>query len=80
MRLFKKVGIVGTGLIGGSMGLAIRKKHLADEVVGVSRRLKSIRNAKKRGAIDRGSQDLAIIRGCDIIILAMPVQTIIGSD
>ncbi|MFH0827036.1 MAG: prephenate dehydrogenase/arogenate dehydrogenase family protein [Candidatus Omnitrophota bacterium] len=77
MRLFKKVAIVGTGLIGGSIALAIRKKRLADEVVGVSRRRKSIRDAKKKGAIDRGSQDLKIIRGCDVLILAMPVETII---
>jgi len=68
---------VGTGLIGGSLALAIRKRRLVDEVVGVSRRRKSIRDAKRMGAIDRGSQDLNIIRGCDAVILAMPVETII---
>jgi prephenate dehydrogenase len=77
MRLFKKVASVGTGLIGGSIGLAIRNKHLADEVIGISRRRKSIRYAKRKGVIDRGSQDLKIIRGCDAVILAMPVETII---
>lgn len=77
MKLFKKVAIVGTGLIGGSIGLAIRNKHLAEEVIGISRRRKSIRYALRKGAIDRGSQDLKIIRGCDAVILAMPVETII---
>jgi len=80
MKLFKKVGIVGTGLIGGSIALAIRKKRLAGEVVGISRRRKSIRDAKSRGAIDRGSQDLKIIRGCDAVILATPVETIIKME
>ncbi len=77
MKLFKKVGIVGTGLMGGSIGLAIRHKHLADEVIGISRRKKSIRYALRKGAIDRGSQDLKIIRGCDAVILAMPVEIIV---
>lgn len=33
MRLFKKVAIIGVGLIGGSIGLAVKKFKLADEVV-----------------------------------------------
>ncbi|MFH1458656.1 MAG: prephenate dehydrogenase [Candidatus Omnitrophota bacterium] len=77
MRLFNKVAIVGTGLIGGSIALAIRNKHLANEVIGVSRRNKNIRHAKKIGAIDRGSRDLNIIRDADLIILATPVEVII---
>jgi prephenate dehydrogenase len=77
MRLFKKVAIVGTGLIGGSIALAIKSKGLAGEIVGVSRRSKSIRYAKKIGAIDRGSVDPDIIKGADAVILATPVQSII---
>ncbi len=78
MQLFKRVAIVGTGLIGGSMALAIKKKRLAGEVIGVSRHRKSLILAKKMGGIDRGSQDFNIIKDADLIILATPVNTIIS--
>lgn len=74
MRLFKKAAIVGTGLIGGSLALAIKKSHLAKEVVGVSRHKKSLALARKRGALDKGSQSLEIIKGADLLVLATPVE------
>lgn len=77
MKLFKKVAIVGAGLIGGSIGLALKKYGLADEVVGVTRHKKNLLLAKKRKAIDRGSVSLDIIRDADLVILATPVNTII---
>lgn len=76
MRLFNQVAIVGTGLIGGSLALAIKKKGLAKEVIGVSRHKKSILLAKKMGAIDRGAQDLGVIRDADLVILCTPVEVI----
>jgi len=78
MKLFKKVAIVGTGLIGGSLGMVIKRNHLADQVVGVSRHKRNIVLAKKMGAIDSGSQSLEIIRGADLLILATPIDTIIS--
>ena len=78
MRLFNKVAIVGVGLIGGSIAQAIKKKGLAKEVVGVSRHKKTLLLAKRLQAIDRGSQDLNIIKGADLVILATPVDTIIN--
>ena len=77
MKLFNRVAIVGTGLIGGSIALAIKKKRLAGEVIGVSRHKKSLLLAKKKGAIDRGSQEIDIIKGADLLILATPPSTII---
>lgn len=77
MKLFRKVAIVGVGLIGGSIGLAIKKRRLAAEVIGVSRRQKTINNALRRGAIDKGSADLRIIKDADLVILAPPVNSII---
>lgn len=77
MSMFKKAAIVGTGLIGGSIALDIRRLKLADEIVGVSRHKKSIAIAKKTGAIDRGSCDLKIISGCDLLILAVPISSIL---
>lgn len=77
MRLFKTVAIVGTGLIGGSIALAIKKKMLAGKVIGVSRHKRSLRLAKKIGAIDAGSQDIGIIKDADLVILATPVGAIL---
>jgi len=77
MRLFKKAAIIGTGLIGGSVALALKKNALAGEVVGFSRRKSTLLLASKIGAIDEGSQDLRIIKGADLVILAAPVGTIL---
>jgi len=78
MRLFNKVAIVGVGLIGGSIALAIKKKKLAREIIGVSRRRKSLLLARKRGAIDRGAQQIDIIKDADLVILATPVSVILN--
>jgi len=77
MAMFKKVGIVGTGLVGGSLALALKKKHLACTVVGVSRQPATLVRAKALKAIDAGSTDLDILKQCDLVVLATPVQTII---
>ncbi|MFA5311015.1 MAG: prephenate dehydrogenase/arogenate dehydrogenase family protein [Candidatus Omnitrophota bacterium] len=78
MPLFNKVAIIGVGLIGGSLGLDIKKRGLAREVVGISRHKKSILLALKKKAIDRGSLSLSIIKGADLVILATPVKAIIN--
>lgn len=78
MRLFDKVAIIGVGLVGGSLGLCIKKKGLAAKVVGVSRRRQTLLLAKKRGAIDQGSRDLGIIKDAGLVILATPVNTILS--
>lgn len=79
MKMFKKVAIIGTGLIGGSIGMAIKKAKLAGQVIGVSRHAISIQIAKKKQAIDIGSTDFSKIRGVDFVILATPVKTILSS-
>lgn len=78
IRLFNKVAIVGVGLIGGSIALAIKKKQLANEVIGVSRHKKTLLKALKNRAIDKGSKDLNIIKEADLVILATPVSTILN--
>ncbi|MDP8229612.1 MAG: prephenate dehydrogenase [Candidatus Gorgyraea atricola] len=76
--MFKRVTIIGLGLIGGSLGLAIKEKRLAKEVIGVSRRQTTIRQALSLGAVDRVTLDLEKgIKDSDLIILTAPVLTII---
>src|ERR1700675_3048369 len=74
---FKQVTIVGTGLIGGSLGLAFRKRHLAGRVVGCDR-APVLKRAKDCGAIEKGTTSIVeAVRGSDLIVLATPVITII---
>lgn len=75
--MFNKAVIIGTGLIGGSIGLALRKQHLAGQVIGLSRQAKNARLAKKIGAIDQVGSSLEAVADADLVILATPVNTII---
>ena len=77
MVLFKKVVILGTGLIGGSLGLALKEKRLAGKVLGLSRSRKNALLAKKIGAIDQPIFSLSEVSSADLVILAAPVKTII---
>lgn len=65
--------------MGGSIGLALRKKRLSGSVVGVCRHKNSVILAKKRGAVDRGYLDIPeAVKDADLVILATPVSKIIG--
>jgi prephenate dehydrogenase len=78
MRMFNKVAIVGTGLIGGSIALAMKKKGLCRQVIGVSRHKKSLLSAKRLGAADVVSLSLEVIKDADLVVLAMPVSKILS--
>lgn len=53
-----RVIIIGIGLIGGSLGLALKKRHLARLVVGVDVRPDCLQNAEKLGIVDRCAVNL----------------------
>lgn len=78
MKLFDSVVIVGVGLIGGSVGLAIKEKKIAKKVIGIGHRRESLRQALRQGAIDEGYLDLSKAKGADLVILAAPVLQIMG--
>ncbi|MEK6714545.1 MAG: prephenate dehydrogenase/arogenate dehydrogenase family protein [Candidatus Omnitrophota bacterium] len=77
MKLFNRIGIVGLGLIGGSVGIAIKQNGLAREVIGVSRKRPTLNKAIKIKAIDKGFLGLEALSGCELIILCTPVKAII---
>ena len=77
MKLFKKTVIIGTGLIGGSLGLALKEKHLVSQITGLSRHKRNTSLAKKAGAIDYAGVSLDVVKDADLIILATPVEAII---
>lgn len=73
---FKQVTIVGVGLIGGSLGMALKRQAIADSVVGVGRRLENLHAAVRLNAIDRYVSDATEgVQGSDLVVLATPVDT-----
>jgi prephenate dehydrogenase len=64
-------------LIGGSIGLAIKKRGLVDEVVGVFRHESTRKKALKYKAVDRAVMSIADgVKGADLIVVASPVRSI----
>src|SRR5712691_3494992 len=72
--MFNRVAIVGLGLIGASIGLALRKAQAAQEVTGYDIGRGVSDHARRIGAIDQPFSALAdAVRGAELIILATPV-------
>src|SRR5207249_5628341 len=75
--VFKQVTIIGTGLIGGSLGLALKQRRLAGRIVGCDR-APVLERAGDRGAIDTGTTNAVdAVRGSDLVVLATPVLAIL---
>jgi len=74
---FKQITIIGTGLIGGSFGMAVKAAERGIHIVGCDRP-HILERAGKMGAIDHGVEDpAAAVEGSNLILLATPVGTII---
>jgi prephenate dehydrogenase len=72
---FEKITIIGVGLLGGSMGLAVRRRKLAREVAGFVRRAASLKDCEKAGAVDFATTDLpAAVWDADLVILCTPLS------
>lgn len=72
------VAILGLGLMGGSLGMALRARGAAREVVGWARRPATLEEALARGAIDRAAADLReAVAGADVVVLAVTVGAIL---
>ena len=73
-----QVGIIGLGLIGGSIGLALKQKNEPGwEIVGYSRRQETASTALNLGAIDRAETNLKdTVKQAEFVIIATPILTI----
>ena len=71
--IFSKIGIVGLGLIGGSIALASRQLWPSSLVIGVDNK-DVLETAMRLHAIDVAADDLIVLAECDIVILAAPVR------
>ena len=73
------VTIVGVGLIGGSIGLALRDRKLAGRVIGVGRSAKSLTEAKRLGTVTETTADLAqAVASADVVVVTTGVAAIPG--
>ena len=73
----RQITIIGTGLIGGSLGLALRKKKFPGRIVGCDRE-SILEKARNCGAIDTGFSDPGdAVRGSQVVVLATPVLAIV---
>jgi prephenate dehydrogenase len=71
---FRKITIVGVGLLGGSIGLAVRRHRLAGEIAGFVRRAASLKDCEQAGAVDYAVTDLlAAVSNADLVILCTPL-------
>jgi prephenate dehydrogenase len=73
----RQITIVGTGLIGGSFALALRKRKFAGRIIGCDRE-SALERAHMRGAIDKGFAEPGdAVRGSQVVVLATPVLAIV---
>ena len=68
------IGIVGLGLIGGSMGLDF--KALGHQVLGVSRRDSTCQRAIELGVVDEASVNLSLLSRADVVVICTPIAAI----
>lgn len=76
--LINKLAIIGVGLMGGSLALALREKGEVGEVLGIGRGLANLEEAKRLGIIDSFTQNISEgVRDADVVIVATPVGSIV---
>lgn len=75
---FRRVAVIGVGLIGGSFGMALRSRRLAVEVVGIGRSPEKLQRAVDLGAVDSWTLDIEEgVRGADLLYIATPVGSVL---
>ena len=73
----RQITIIGTGLIGGSLGLALRKAKFPGRIIGCDREA-ILEKARNCGAVDAGFSDPGdAVRGSQVVVLATPVLAIV---
>ncbi|HHL40207.1 MAG TPA: prephenate dehydrogenase/arogenate dehydrogenase family protein [Deltaproteobacteria bacterium] len=75
---FEKVTIIGVGLIGGSMAMAMKQKGMAGSIVGVGRGLENLEKAVELGAVDTFTHNIEDgVRDADLVVVAVPVLKVV---
>jgi prephenate dehydrogenase len=74
-----KIGIIGLGLMGGSLGIALKAHNPAYQIIGLDHNTQHCAQALKLGLVDEIVSDREEITACDVIFLAIPVDGIIAA-
>ena len=75
MAKIDRVAIIGVGLIGGSLGLALKEKRIAKRIIGVGRREESLKIALEKKEVDEVTTDLAFgVKDADLVVIATPLE------
>ena len=78
MKLFKKMTVIGVGLLGASLAKACKERGLVDEIVGYGRNRENLEKARTLKIIDHCATDLSeAVNDADLIVLCTPVSTIV---
>jgi len=76
--LFETIGVIGVGLIGGSIGMAAKRRGLVRRVIGIGRNVQRLQRAKDLAAIDEFTLDMqAGVSGCDLVVVCTPVRSVV---
>lgn len=79
MKPFHTLTVIGIGLLGGSVGLAAKRRGLVDRVIGVARTEATLALARRRGCADETTSDpVSAVREADLVVLAAPVGALPG--
>jgi prephenate dehydrogenase len=77
MRRLKTLAVVGVGLIGGSLALALRRAGVATRIVGFDRDRAALEAAASLGAIDTAAESVSeAVQGADLVVIAVPVRSV----
>ena len=72
--VWQKVSLIGVGLLGGSLGMALRQRSLAKSVIGFVRREASIDECVRSGAVDSATRNLfEAVKDADLIVFCTPL-------
>lgn len=75
MKRFKRIAMIGVGLIGGSLAMALRRAGAAVSIVGVDRDAQALERATALGVIDTAAESASdAARGAELVIVAVPVR------
>jgi len=74
-----RVAIIGLGMIGGSIALALKKSKVKGlQVIGIPRREETLKEALKAGAIDEGTTDYKKgVAGADVVFICTPINLVL---
>jgi len=74
--MFKRVGIIGVGFMGGSFSLAYKRKFPSSQIIGFARNDKSFYKLKRLKIVDEVFKDLRKVVDVDLVVLGLPVKKI----